>query len=179
MLKRRRFDGKALGGVAARRARLRTPRRAGFTLLELVITMTIGGVVAAFAVPQFVQQLNQQGVSAAADQFSLAHSLARATATRFGRMAQLHIDTAAARFWVDVDTSGAGQRANIGLMRDVGTLGVAVSSTATLLCFNAMGLSTSGGSCETGAVMLVFRPKNRSSADSTVIQITALGKVLQ
>ena len=47
---------------------------------------------------------------------AMAHSLARSTAVRYARVAELPIDAANARFWVEVDTSGTGIRDTVGLM---------------------------------------------------------------
>jgi hypothetical protein len=107
----------------------------------------------------------------------LTHSLTRSTAIRYGRVAQLHIDAPTRRFWIDVDTSanGIGQRATIAYVRDVSTIGLQMTSTRTLLCFDARGIASTLGSCEPGDAKVVFT--DGPKADTVVT--TALGKVLR
>jgi hypothetical protein len=120
--------------------------------------------------------MGQHGAAAAADEFVTSHSLARATAMRLGRLARLRVDTVAGRFWVEADTSGSGQVGQVGAAHELALHGVKMSATATQLCFNAQGLSTSGPSCQTGVAKMIFRPKNGGS-DVVAVQITAIGKV--
>jgi prepilin-type N-terminal cleavage/methylation domain-containing protein len=146
----------------------------GFSLPEVLIVAVITGVLTSMAVPKLTVTFQGRAVATAADQFVLAHSMARSTALRYGRMAQLHIDTVTARFWVDVDTSGTGQRDTIGLVHDVATQGVRLSGAA-LLCFDARGLAATGGTCQSGATTVVFREGNSAAS----LQVTTLGKVLR
>jgi Tfp pilus assembly protein FimT len=152
--------------------------RSGFTTIELIWTLTITALVMAMAVPRLTKSMGQRGVLAAADEFATSHALARATAMRLGRLARLRVDTEAGRFWVEADTTGGGQVGQVGVAHNVALHGVKISATATQLCFNAQGLSTSGTSCDTGAATMTFRPKNGGS-DVVTLQITALGKVLR
>src|SRR5919197_6696157 len=82
----------------------------GFTVPEMLMVVVIVSVLMAIGVPKLTTTFQGRSVATAADQFVLAHSLARSTALRYGRQAQLHVDTVAGRLWVDVDTSGTGQR---------------------------------------------------------------------
>lgn len=54
----------------------------GFTLVELLITVTVMAVVLAIAAPSFKQQLISSRTSAAAEQFSTALNFARSQAVR-------------------------------------------------------------------------------------------------
>src|SRR5438874_2469909 len=128
----------------------------GFTLPEVLIVVSIASVLTAMAVPQLTIAFQGRSVATAADQFVLAHSMARSTALRYGRQAQLHVDTVAARLWVDVDTSGTGVRDTIGFVHDLAAQGVKVSG-AGLLCFDARGLAATGGSCQSGSLTVQFR----------------------
>jgi Tfp pilus assembly protein FimT len=121
--------------------------------------------------------LQRRTSASAADQFVVAHSLARSTAVRFARVAQLHVDPPGRRFWVDVDTSanGIGQRATMGYVRDVGATGLTMSSSRTLLCFDARGIASTNGSCQAGDATVIF--SDGATADTVVT--TALGKVLR
>ena len=155
-------------------------RRSGFSIIELVLVLTIIGVLLSVGTPRLVDAYTHRAVRSAADEFTSAYALARATAQRYGRDAQLHVDTASGRFFVDVDTSGTGQRGKVGRARDVSTTGVRITRGDTLLCFDARGLVSSTGLCHSGAATFVFRRmKTGTAADSATLQMTAWGKVLR
>ena len=151
--------------------------RTGFTLLEIVIVCAVLGLISLVAIPRFQAAYRQQATTIAADRFVRAHELARATAVRYGRVAQLHIDATGGRFWVDVDTSGTNVIDTIGPIHyDVADLHAQMSSPDTLMCFDARGLaSTVRAKCQTQAVTLVFSSLGRSDS----VTITTLGKVLR
>lgn len=164
------------GSSEGRREMLETQRR-GFTLIEAIIVMTLMAIVAAMGAPKLAAALHRRTTSSAADQFVVTHSLSRSTALRYGRVAQLHIDAATRRFWVDVDTSanGIGQRATIASVRDVSGGGLTMTSTRTILCFDARGIASTSGSCESGDALVVFF--DGLTADT--VRTTILGKVLR
>ncbi len=146
----------------------------GFTLAEVLMVVVIVSVLVTIAVPKLTTAFQGRSVATAADQFVLAHSMARSTALRYGRQSQLHIDTVAARLWVDVDTSGTGVRDTIGFVHDLAAQGVKVSG-AGLLCFDARGLAATGGSCQSGSLTVQFREGSNVAS----LQVTTLGKVLR
>lgn len=148
----------------------------GFSFLELLVVMIILGVLAAIGVPQLARSFPQRAVRGAGDRFVSAHALTQASAIRYGRVAELHVDAANARFWIEVDTSQAGGvRDTVGLMRDVGEGGLTVTSTRSLLCFDPRGLATAIGACEPGDATLTFSLRGQTHTVTT----TALGKVLR
>jgi len=151
--------------------------RRGFTLLDMILTTGLLGVVSAMAAPDLQEALRRRTVQAAADEFTTAHSLARATAIRYGRVAQLHVDAASRRFWIEVDTSSddIGQRATVWYERTLADHGVQMSSDRTLLCFDARGLSYDVDPCQSGDAQLVF---SQLEASDTV-RTTVLGKALR
>lgn len=151
--------------------------RRGFTAIDVVVTTGLLGVVTAFGAPELQDALRRRTIQSAADQFTTAHSLARATAIRYGRVAQLHIDPAARRFWVEVDTSAndVGQRATVWYDRTLTDPGVQVSSDRTLLCFDARGLALDINPCEAGDAQVVFTALQASDT----VRTTVLGKVLR
>lgn len=149
--------------------------RAGFSLAEQLVVITIMGLLAVIAAPSFFDAMHRRAASAASDQFVMAHGLARSTALRYGRVSQLHIQPATARFWIEIDTSGTGQTALITHQRSVSDGGLTMESNRTLLCFDPNGLSSTAGNCQPGDAMLVF-----TSADKVdTVRTTALGKVLR
>ncbi len=154
----------------------RTVRRRakGFTLLEMLIVITVMGVIVAVSLPSMVTAFRQRATRGAVDRLAMAHGLARATAVRYGRVAELHIDAANGRFWVEVDTSGTGIRDTVGVLNDLGGQ-VTMSSTRTLLCFDLRGLTTTRDACEAGDVLVQFSLLGRTDT----LQTTVLGKVLR
>jgi prepilin-type N-terminal cleavage/methylation domain-containing protein len=152
-------------------------RRSGFTLLEVIIVMFLAAVVAGMGAPRLSAALRRRTTSIAADQFTAAHSLAKATAVRYGRGSELHLDPAAKRIWVDADTSadGIGQRATIWYVRDLSEAGLTMSSTRLLLCFDARGIASTAGSCEPGDATVIFSESDQADTVTT----TALGKLLR
>jgi prepilin-type N-terminal cleavage/methylation domain-containing protein len=150
-------------------------RARGFTIIELAIVLVIASVIMTMAAPRVAAAFRQRAVSSAADQFVLAHSLARSTALRYGRVSELHVDPAAARFWVEVDTSGTGVRDTVGFVHSMADAGVKVISSRTLLCFDARGLATTSNTCPPGDATIVFS----SSRSVDTVRVTTLGKVLR
>ena len=155
---------------------LETQRR-GFTVIETLMVLTLMAIVAATGGPRLSAALHRRTTSSAADQFVVTHSLSRSTALRYGRVAQLHIDASARRYWIDVDTSanGIGQRATIANVRDVSGSGLTMTSTRTLLCFDARGIASTSGSCEAGDAKVIFA----DGATADTVTTTILGKVLR
>ena len=180
--------GKRLEAIPARNGRLRhecgTPekyrRTAGFTLVEMLIVFTVIGVVVAIVTPALSRSAQSRLPGLAADKFVASHALARATAMRAGTVAELHIDPTYGRFWVEVDTTGAGTRDTVGLLRDVAADGVTLASNRSLLCFDARGLpytrqTTAGTVCQAADAALMFT----LGAHSRKVEITGLGKVIR
>jgi prepilin-type N-terminal cleavage/methylation domain-containing protein len=156
---------------------LEQDRRRGFTLLEAIIVMVLFAVIAAMGVPKLSAALRRRTTQTAADQFATAHSLARATAVRYGRVAQLHIDASTRRFWVDVDTSanGFGQRATIWYVRDLTSPGLVMTSNRSLLCFDARGLPSTNAPCEAADAQIIFTALDKADTVTTA----SLGKILR
>jgi Tfp pilus assembly protein FimT len=155
----------------------RQSTRRGFTLIDLIITTGLVCVVTAIGAPELQDALRRRATQSAADQFATAHALARATALSYGRVAQLHIDPVAQRFWVEVDTSAddVGQRATIWYERKLADSGVQISTDRALLCFDARGLASDVDPCEPGDAQVVF--KVLDAADT--VRTTVLGKILR
>ena len=151
--------------------------RRGFTIIDVIVTTGLVALVAGIGAPELTDALRRRATQTAADQFTSTHALARATAIRYGRVAQLHIDAASRRFWVDVDTSAnnVGQRAVVRYERVLSDPGVQVSSDRALLCFDASGLASDIAPCERGDAQLVFSLVD--AADT--VRTTVLGKVLR
>jgi prepilin-type N-terminal cleavage/methylation domain-containing protein len=152
-------------------------RQGGFTLLEIIITMSLLAVIAGMGAPRLSASLRRRTTQTAVDQFVAAQSLARTTAVRYGRVAQLHINASAASFWIDVDTSGTGvnQRATVWYARNLAQPNFTMTSNRSLLCFDARGLPSTVAPCEAADAQVIFRALDKADT----LNIASLGKVLR
>jgi len=151
-------------------------RKNGFTVTELVIVLLLAGIVVAVATPTLSSAFRRTATQAAVDEFISTHTLARSVAVRYGRTAELHINSATERFWVEVDTSSAGGVSDtVGVVKDLTGMGVGVASDRTVVCFDSRGLPTTRGVCEAADATLIFTAPGRADT----LQITALGRVLR
>ena len=151
-------------------------RRAGITLVEMLIVLIVFGTLLGVALPRLFQAFQGAKGRSAVNQFVSAHRLARATAIRYGRVAELHIDAASARFWIEVDTSQAGGVTDtIRTIRDVGDSPFVMTSDRSLVCFDGRGLATTAGGCEAGDVTVTFSLAGRTDT----VSVSSLGKVLR
>ena len=151
--------------------------RRGYTIIEVATVLVILGTLGSTALPSFFSSQRRAKVRHGADEFVAAHSLAKAVALRYGSVAEIHIDAAGARFWVEVDTSVNRTRAmeRIGTVSYMSDDGVTLTSTKAKLCFDGRGLATPILGCPPGNAKLVF--SSGEYADSVVT--TELGTVLR
>lgn len=153
---------------------MRNIEKRGFTLLEVIIATTLVAVIAAISGPPLAQTFRRRVTQGAAQQFVGAHMLARSTAVRYGRVAELHIDPSGARFWVEVDTSRVGVRPDtVGYVHNIDR--VTMTSNRSVICFDGRGLATTRGVCESADVTITFGMPGRADT----VRTTALGKVLR
>ncbi len=163
--------------IAVRPIDLRT---GGFSLLELLYVLMITSVLLSMAWPNKGQQ-DRRKVRMAADQYASAHRLARSTGIQNGVMGELHVDTAANRYWIEVDTSGSGVTDTIGIVRDMQDQdGVDLDSTHSLVCFDGRGLpdlrdNSQGDTCEPHEGWVTFSLRG----ETTTREVTVLGKVIR
>ena len=152
-------------------------KKSGFTLMEVIIVVSFIGLLAGVSFPRIADVQTRFAVRGAVTAFMSAHSLTRATAIRQGGVAELHIDSASNRFWIEVDTTlaGSGTMDTIGLVVDVGGYGVTLSSTQSLLCFEGRGMPSAASGCATTGATISFSYNN---AGDTILT-TTLGKILR
>ncbi len=131
----------------------------GFSLLELLTTIVVVGLLLTVSVPLMGGALSKAKTRTAKREFVSAHSLARAAALRSRRTAELHIDAASGAFWIEIDTSRArtGAMDTLGMVRRIGRRGVRMTSNRSLVCFDHRGLATTRDKCEDGALTVTFR----------------------
>lgn len=154
----------------------RASRSAGFTLIEMLVVLAVFGILLLIALPKLAEAFKGAKVRGAVSQFVSAHGLARATALRYGRVAELHIDAANTRFWVEVDTSQVGGvNDTVGTVHNVAEAQLVMTSDRSLVCFDGRGLATTLGACEAGNVTVVFSLAGRTDT----VNVSSLGKVLR
>ncbi len=151
-------------------------RQAGITLADLAVTLAFVGVVLAIATPPLAKLYKRNATRLAAGEFVTTHRLARSMALEYGRVAELHIDAAGDRFWVEVDTGYAGGVSDtIGQVRNIGEFGVGITSNRSLLCFDSRGLPTVRSYCDEADALVVFTREDKSDT----VKISAFGKLLR
>jgi Tfp pilus assembly protein FimT len=158
--------------------------RSGFTQLETLTVLIVFSIVAAFAGPKFYANYAATTTRTTADRLARAADLARSSAVRFGRDAELRIDTTTKTFWVQVDTSAnlSGTKDTIGIVNDLRSTKVGMSlklngtaASTAIVCFDVRGLRSSRSPCQGGAAAVVFRLDTHVDT----VQITTLGKVIR
>jgi prepilin-type N-terminal cleavage/methylation domain-containing protein len=148
----------------------------GFTLIEMTFSLMLIGVAAGAVMPPLVQWQRNAALASSTDQIERMHELTRITAMREGRIAELHVDTAGTRAWIEVDTSGTGVRDTIAMMQELEE-DVGFSANRAVLCFDARGLPTTEGACDAANATIVFTLASTGQTDTTTI--TLLGKVIR
>lgn len=132
------------------------PRRAGTTLVELLVALVVVGIVAAIAIPRGARLRDGAAVRAAAIDAEQAFALARARAVDWRSAVAVRIDTGGARLEIR-------RGRDLLLLRALGEeYGVRLSSTRDSLAYDARGLGR-------GAANLTLVVRRGSAAESLVV----------
>jgi prepilin-type N-terminal cleavage/methylation domain-containing protein len=148
----------------------------GFTLIEMTFSLMLIGVAAGAVMPPLVQWQRNAALASSTDQIERMHELTRITAMREGRIAELHVDGANTRAWIEVDTSGTGVRDTVAMLQELDP-DVAFTANRAVLCFDARGLPTTEGACDAPDATIVVSLGSNGQVDTT--NITLLGKVIR
>lgn len=145
----------------------------GYTLTEMLIVVSIVGLLTLFAVPKFSGLVERNKLTAAREELSSAIATARAAAIQKGRTATLFVS--GNQMWVTVVTTSAGATTTVVPVKSFGTLyNVSVAPTdpgITSVTFDMRGFATPRLS-STG----IFRITGASRKDS--VCITTAGQIM-
>jgi prepilin-type N-terminal cleavage/methylation domain-containing protein len=153
----------------------RRPGACGFSMLELVMVLTISLVLLGIAAPRLVETNRRLSVLNARSKVIAEIALTRAAATRYSRVSTLVVDAAGDRLSILVDTSALGDKPPatlqpIALWDD---LTVDLSATQPLICFDPRGLAVQSGAC-TGAPVVLYL---QSGPERDSVVVSATGRV--
>jgi prepilin-type N-terminal cleavage/methylation domain-containing protein len=111
----------------------------GVTIIELLIVMTLIGVIAGFAFPRIGDAITKQNVRSARTLFIGTHAKARATAIQRGSQTQLIL--AGGRLVIQAANPVTNVVQQVGNVEDLGSrYGVTVQPTNVTLTFDARGI---------------------------------------
>lgn len=147
-------------------------RRGGFTLPELLVTILIAGLIAAFAVPRFVDFVRYLMARSDTSQVVADLTLARTQAVREGQTASFRV-VSSTRYTVTVDGGDArtiktvdltGRNRNVTLA----ATGASTAADAGRVAFDSRGMQRTG----TANVVVVSNGTRRDT-----VSITGVGRV--
>jgi type IV fimbrial biogenesis protein FimT len=174
----------------------RGARQSGFTLIELMVTVTVAAVLLGIAVPSFSRLIANNRITSQTNEFVGGLNLARSEAVRQGRSVTLRADTAGIEFapgWTvykDPNATGADPATTADVIRHSTssntktTLRRVTQSGSTFtdatvsvtdrryVAFNARGGNNAGGS----ALFRVCDSTN-TALPGRIVQVSAVGRV--
>lgn len=133
------------------------PRR-GFTLIEMVIAIVVGGILLSIAIAGFGAVESRTAVRQARNVFAGLHARARAHAIEFGTTTRLEVDVGGDSVWISRDGTTV---ESVPLGREFGVDLRAVGGAYTL-CMSPRGYADTGCTSFGGAVTLNFERASES-----------------
>ncbi len=145
--------------------KFRSRNQAGFTLVELIITLTIAAILVTVAVPSFQDVIQNNRVTTQANEFLTALSIARSEALKRGRNVTMTADTAGSweNGWTITDNAGNALFVNNGFEG-----GSEITSTADTLTYNSRGFLSTG-------TLITFTLSNSDAATGRIISVSPNG----
>ena len=112
----------------------------GYTLTEMLIVVSIVGLLTLISVPRFSGLVERNKLTAAREELAAAIATARAAAIQKGRTATLFLS--GNQMWVTVVTSNSGATTTVVPVKSFSTLyNVSVTSTAPTVTFDMRGFA--------------------------------------
>ena len=150
--------------------------RRGYTLTEMLIVVSVVGLLTLFSLPKFRGLVERNKLTAAREELAAAIATARAAAVQKGRTATLFLS--GNQMWVTVVTNNAGSTTTIVPVKSFGTLyNVSVSPkdpALTSVTFDMRGFATPRLS-QTGVFRMVRGTKKDSLCITTAGQLMPRG----
>jgi type II secretion system protein H len=131
-----------------------TDRRAGFTIIELIVVVAIVAVLAGVAVPSLGERSVETSLERAADELITFREYARTLAMQRGTLAAMHMD--GVRIWYVVEGE------QVGHDRYLSTEEIEFDNAPAAFCFDARGIAASGGACGVAARTVELRKRGSS-----------------
>ena len=145
-----------------------TSRRSGFTMIELVIVIMVGGILTAIAFRGFSSAQARMAARQARQNFASLHARTRANAIEMGATVQLNVDKDRDSVWVQRGAT------RVETMRFRDELGVDIQGTGTLrLCMNPRGFAETSCNSFSSTQTLTFA----AGSDTAGLQIRTLGQI--
>lgn len=147
---------------------MRHPRN-GFTMIEVVIVLTVGTILTGIAMNAFGGVEGRVAVGQARSTFASLHARARAQAIETGEMTRLFVDTAKDSVWIVRDGE------QLETVRFAENFGVDIQASATRirLCLNPRGFAET--SCNSFSTSQTIKFAARS--DTASVLMRALGQI--
>ncbi len=150
--------------------RQRTGRGRGFTLIEILVVVTMVGALLVVAIPFFRNATSKQSVRSAMSALASMHARAKSVAIQRGRSASLVLDAGAGTA-VITSTTVAGVTDTVGNVEDmVARFGVSFSTTQSPLTFSPRGIGTNNA----GTTIIISK-----SGFSDTIAVSAAGRLMR
>ncbi len=147
--------------------------RAGFSLIELVLTLVIAGVLMLFAVPRARDLTLRESVRSARRQMTTQLARARATAVQRGCNAVLHLNDDAGTVWLTACPLASGGLSAVDTVGSVDNLlerfGVAFTADADSVLYAPQGLAFAASS-----IALTFSRAEYSAS----LEVTPVGRAV-
>ena len=146
-------------------------RTNGFTQISTLHVLALSGVTAVGAGGALVSANQELAMTNAVELVQLAHSQARTTALRSGKMVRMDVDAESGAIRVTLLSDD--ERSSEVLLREVAPPAVAIESDFETICYDGLGQPMVGGECEAPIGSIMIRTLN----DETTLTLNGEGRL--